>query len=429
MERRVTCGAFIVDSLLVGYDGGQHVRDEEHRVDQDQQSRWQMAERWVLWICCTALASALMLSLYGGYHAEWKWVGLVKNPDFPKRTLWDWLKLLVVPAVLALGGYLFTRSENRRTQDIADQQRDLDREIADERRQDDTLQAYLDGISQLLTDKDRPLHRTQPGDSLSTVARARTLTVLPILDGGRRTSVLRFLLESGLIYKGHNIVSLNQANLGEADLPGANLRKADLSGAYLGRANLSEAKLSEAKLSGANLREADLREADLNVANLNRANLVRAKLNCATLTYAIISSADVSSADLRNADLRNAHMGWTKLSEADLCGANLRKADLSGADLSGATLQEAYLRHAKLNGANLSGAYLNRADLSRANLSRADLSGANLSGVDLNEAYLVHAKGVTNDRVAQQAKSLRGATMPEGQTYENWVQEQGPQGG
>ena len=88
-------------------------------MDQQQQSRWRVAERWVLWICCTALASTLVISLYGGYVYEWKWVGLVKDADFHKRTLWDWLDLLIVPAVLALGGYFFTRSENRRAQDIA----------------------------------------------------------------------------------------------------------------------------------------------------------------------------------------------------------------------------------------------------------------------------------------------------------------------
>ena len=49
-------------------------------------------------------------------HLRWKWTGL------PERTLWDWLSLLIVPVVLALGGYLFTRSENRRTQEVADQQ-------------------------------------------------------------------------------------------------------------------------------------------------------------------------------------------------------------------------------------------------------------------------------------------------------------------
>lgn len=39
------------------------------------------------------------------------------------RTLWDLLELLIVPAVLAVGGYLFTRSENRKAQGIAKQRR------------------------------------------------------------------------------------------------------------------------------------------------------------------------------------------------------------------------------------------------------------------------------------------------------------------
>jgi hypothetical protein len=121
-----------------------------------------------------------------------------------------------VPIVLALGGYLFNRSESWRTQDVTDQQRAVDHEIADERRQDDVLQAYLEGISQLLTDKDRPLHSSQPSDSLSTLARARTVTVLPKLDGGRKRSVLQFLYESGLVYKDHLVVDLRGADLSDA---------------------------------------------------------------------------------------------------------------------------------------------------------------------------------------------------------------------
>jgi uncharacterized protein YjbI with pentapeptide repeats len=101
-------------------------------------------------------------------------------------------------------------------------------------------------MAELLTDKDLPLHSAQPGDSLCTVARARTLTVLGRLDGGRKGSVMQFLYESGLIYKertllkasdlierGHNIVSLHQADLSDADLREANLIGADLRGANL----------------------------------------------------------------------------------------------------------------------------------------------------------------------------------------------------
>ena len=60
------------------------------------------------------------------------------------------------------------------------------------------------------------------------------------------------------------------------------------------------------------------------------------------------------------------------------------------------------------------GAGLNDADLSNANLSGADLSNANLSGANLKGA------NVTEEQLAK-CKSLEGATMPNGQKYEDWL--------
>jgi Pentapeptide repeats (8 copies) len=242
-------------------------RREESRVDQEGKDgqQQQSGGLWAAGIFWVALG--FLLNVLGGYVHEWEWAGLVVDTNYPRKTFWDWLDLLIVPAVLALGGYLFTRSESRRTQETANKERTLDRELADERRQDDALQAYLDGMSQLLTDKEMPLHRAQPGDSLSTVARARTRTVLGRLDSARKRHVLQFLFESKLIFKRrHNIVSLQQA-----DLSGADLREANLI-----RANLLEADLSEARLYRGNLREADLREANLIRADLRDADLIRA---------------------------------------------------------------------------------------------------------------------------------------------------------
>jgi pentapeptide repeat protein len=213
-----------------------------------------------------ALAGVLVF-LCLAYAREWRRTGLVTYENSHAKTLWDWLDLFIVPVVLALGGYLFARSENRRMQKTANDERTLDRQIADERQRDDTLQAYLDGMSQLLTDKEPPLHRAQPGDSLCTVARARTLTVLGRLDGVGKRSLLQFLFESEQIHKEHTfrnnldviewrhtIISLKQANLSKAKLGKANLRGADLR-----RADLSEANLSDADLKRVGLRWADLR--------------------------------------------------------------------------------------------------------------------------------------------------------------------------
>jgi uncharacterized protein YneF (UPF0154 family) len=232
-------------------------------VDQQQQSRWRPTLSQVVWTTGIIVALALLISFFGGYYFGWKWTGLVKDADFPMRTLWDWMKLLIIPAVLAGGGLWFNR-----------QQRAQELESADRRAQDEALQTYFDQMSQLLTDKERPLRGAQPGDDLSAVARARTLTILPRLDGGRKRSVLEFLYESGLIARErtlldesdlikrrHNIVSLEWADLGRADLIGANLEWAYLEWAYLGGANLSNADLSHVNLSNADLYEANLSNA------------------------------------------------------------------------------------------------------------------------------------------------------------------------
>jgi uncharacterized protein YjbI with pentapeptide repeats len=346
-------------------------------VDQRQRSRWWTSSRRVLWAIGIAIALAVFIRI--SYAYQWTGFGEFKvDKDMqPAKTLWDWLELLVVPLVLALGGYLFTRSENLRTQKIADLQR-----------QDDTLQSYLDGMSELLTDKEQPLRRAQMGDDLSTMARARTLTVLTRLDGEHKRSVLQFLFESGLIYKYQS--RLNESGLIESHHPIVALSQADLSGA---------------ELSGATLIGAYLGEVDLSRADLSLASLFKAVLGCANL-----SKANLSEAWLDNAVLPGANLSGANLSDAGLAEAILGGANLSGANLSGANLTRANLSRISPFGDDVFGANLSGANLSGANLSGANLSGANLSGV----------KGIPEEELMHRTFSLEGATMPDGQKYEDW---------
>jgi uncharacterized protein YjbI with pentapeptide repeats len=336
-------------------------------VDQQQQSRWWKRVPWSGGIIVTLVVVLVLIRTGYAYH----WTGFgqsrVNEALEPSKTLWDWLNLLIVPVVLALGGYLFTRSENLRTQ-----------KIADERRQDDIIQAYLDGMSELLTDKERPLHRAQMGDNLSTLARARTLTVLTRLAGDRKRSALQFLYESDLIAKGEAFVSESESI--EVRQTVVDLRGADLNGAHLSKTNLKSANLGGANLTSANLSGSLLIEADLGSANLKSANLSEA-----FLSKAYLGAADLSRTDLRGATLNEAILWLTDLSEADL-----RETDLIGADL-------------------------NSADLSRADLHGADLSRTNL----------LNAEGATEEELEAQAASLLGATMPNGQKYEDWLKSKG----
>ena len=169
-------------------------------MDQLQQSRWRLTRSQVL--LAAGIGVAVIVLIRVGYAYQWTGFGRSKvNSDIqPAKTLWDWLQLLIIPTVLACGTIWINRRQQQR-----DQQR------AEQRAQDVALQAYLDHMSKLLADKERPLSSAQLDDNLSTVARARTLTALTRLDGERIRSVLQFLFESGLIYKYHS--HLNESGL------------------------------------------------------------------------------------------------------------------------------------------------------------------------------------------------------------------------
>jgi uncharacterized protein YjbI with pentapeptide repeats len=124
-----------------------------------------------------------------------------------------------------------------------------------------------------------------------------------------------------------------------------------------------------------------------------------------------------------NVLVRRGNLVRTDLSGANLGMSNLRNANLYATNLSGTNLALANLGNAKLWSTNLSGANLDSANLSNADLANANLSGANLNSAKLSNANLRRARGVTNEQLEKQAWMLEGATMPNGQKYEDWLQD------
>src|SRR5215216_3779747 len=376
---------FIADSSLRGYDGSQVVR-EERSVGQKKLVRkaGPPSNRRIAWP---------------------RWTG------FRGMTVRDWLDLLVVPLALVVISFLFTTQQDQRQQQTENQRAEAERELAEQRAQDEALQAYLNQMSSLLLEQD--LRASEKRSEVRTLARARTLTMLGRLDPSRKADVMQFLIEADLVQRADGrdpIIGLSGADLSGADLSEATLREAVLFDADLSEADLSEADLSEADLRGANLRGTFLSDATLSEVHLRGANLRDAYLSGANL-----SGADLSEAFLRGAFLRDA-----TLSDATLSEAHLRDAYLSGANLSYANLSGAFLRDANLFAANLSEANLGNANLSEANLRDADLFNANLFAANLSSA-----EGITNEQLDAQAESLEGATMPNGQKYEDWLKSKG----
>jgi uncharacterized protein YjbI with pentapeptide repeats len=264
-----------------------------------------------------AIRCAIVVGLVAGVAA------VVDN-----KGLWDWLDLLIVPAVLALVGLLFTASQNRAAQAAA--QADQDRQT-----QDEALQAYLERIGLLL---DRGLRSERDTTDLRTLADAHTLTVLGRLDGRRKRDVIRFLRRSGLIYADQpRVIALDGADLAGADCEGMRLCNRQYSGADL------------------------VGETDLN---------------------ARAEQLGVDPFEIGRP------VGPVNLMRVDLAGANSRDADLGGATLTG-----------------------------------ADLNGADLRGANLSYARLDFARGISEEQLHEQCKLLVGATMPNGQMYEDWLKD------
>jgi hypothetical protein len=245
-----------VDSSVVGYDGGRNVRDEERSVGRKALSRKPEPKRRIAWP---------------------RWSG------FRGMTLRSWLDLLVVPLVLVGIGLLFEMQQDLRQQAAVAHQQDL----AEQRAQDEALQAYLDEVGRLM------LENNLRDPKVQTILRARTITVLGRLDPswGRmppsgKTALMQFLVEADLVQGVDPIISLRGADLREAYLYDA---ADNLSGAVLRNADLSDAHLTDANLTNANLHRVDLSHADLSDAHLTAAHLIDANLTNATLEGADLS--------------------------------------------------------------------------------------------------------------------------------------------
>ncbi len=179
---------------------------------------------------------AIVVGIIGGFFLHWDWTGFQDNGK-----LWDWLQLLSAPVFVLALPFVFRGQRNQ-----------ADLQVADDQKQEAALEAYQEHICELLLDKN--LSGSQPGSEVREVARARTLAALRRVGKNRKGDVLRFLHESGLIYKGKAIVDLRESDLSGADLSNANMNEADLSGANFTKEQLDTAT----SLKGATMQDGSI---------------------------------------------------------------------------------------------------------------------------------------------------------------------------
>lgn len=256
------------------------------------------------------------------------------------KTLWDWMELLLIPVMLTIGVAWL----NKREKEKEESAKELEREIAQDKRQQEALDAYLSRMSNLILDMSSSHASTDIATaSFKSVAEAQTIAVLRTLDGKRKGQVLEFLYRNGLLGGPEKeqpmpTLDLKRAELRHVDLivglpkdvdnntehtdwgddPDCRLRK------YVDK--FSEQSRWRIGLVGAEMLQADFYKAALVLTDLTGANLEEAYLVNAYLHGAILENAVFNRANLTKATLYKASCVGTKFSGAKLCGVNFEGA-------------------------------------------------------------------------------------------------------
>jgi uncharacterized protein YjbI with pentapeptide repeats len=154
-------------------------------------------------------------------------------------------------------------------------------------------------------------------DKVAVIAQARTLSLLPRLDGKRKTTVLRFLAGSKLISTTDGLLSLSGADFsgmqgGAVSLTGVSLGGVNLHGCKLPHSSIRDSNLQFADLSDVDLTSSDLFGSDLRGANLDGADLSDTVLVKTNLSSGIPARASVN-VNVANNNARAAEQEWLQM--------------------------------------------------------------------------------------------------------------------
>ncbi|HZK93664.1 MAG TPA: pentapeptide repeat-containing protein [Prolixibacteraceae bacterium] len=225
------------------------------------------------------------------------WTGFgesVKDPKIePAKTLFDWLKLLIIPLSLGLLGWSYKEAEKSKA-----------KKSEEERSRNETLNSFFNVITDLLQNHNLAV---QPNVQTKALAKTRINMALSLLDGARKEQVLQFLYESDLIDRNPKLKLL-----------GANFNNSILDQIVLGNSEIRGAYFKNASLKNSNLNEIILNSSNLERANLSGSLVENADFGYTNLKKSILKNMDLTSVDFEGADLTKANLKGSTITQAQL---------------------------------------------------------------------------------------------------------------
>ena len=106
---------------------------------------WQTRRAWLVALAVLAVVALIFIIVLSNYPYDWTGLGQntsgIPKDDRPKQ-LWDWLELLVVPAILAGGVFYLNQAARAREQQAEENRAKVARDDAERREKIDRELAY-----------------------------------------------------------------------------------------------------------------------------------------------------------------------------------------------------------------------------------------------------------------------------------------------
>jgi uncharacterized protein YjbI with pentapeptide repeats len=262
------------------------------------------------WVGTLTLATAVIPQLILNFSTFWHWAG------FQDKTVWDFLELLIVPALIAVSVAYLSIQERKNELIQTEKNNALQRELTDIRLQEERIENYLQKMTDLLTEKS--LNRSKAHDPSRVAARSLTGWILARIHHPRRGFILSFLYEAGLLTTHDPKIVAKNINLSQVYLPNTDLNNINLSGAILVKSNFMWSNLKNSNFSHALINESSFFETDFTNCNFKEANLSGAKMKLCNFTNVDFSNANLRGAVLSMANLTNAKISQEQIRQVKL---------------------------------------------------------------------------------------------------------------
>jgi uncharacterized protein YjbI with pentapeptide repeats len=257
----------------------------------------------LLWLIIAVVA------LTSNIVSNFKWSG------FQKKSLWDWLQLLVVPSMLAFGAFYLNYSSEAR-----------DKKLADEQHKQEVVKDYFSKMQSLILEEKRIRISETPSEQIKrdyysknsssskdqqklspesqSIARALTLAVLDEVNGSQKGKIIAYLAEAGLIEQPTPAIRLNSANLKEIILEDINLDKV-----MINYANMTGANMTDVTFRNSDISYSDLSNSTLKNVNFNNPNYIEDQIK-APKTAGVTK---IGSVNLKGSTIIDGNFNFTNL--------------------------------------------------------------------------------------------------------------------